>query len=82
MATSALYFGLIAAQAVYGYHFAVELMHLVQRTQSISETEIMLIVLGLINVVMIENLLLMIIVGGYETFVSRLDFEENSDQSK
>jgi uncharacterized protein (TIGR00645 family) len=75
-----LYFGLIVAQAVYVYHFAVELTHLVQRTQSISETEIMLIVLGLIDVVMIANLLLMVIVGGYETFVSRLYLEGNPDQ--
>jgi uncharacterized protein (TIGR00645 family) len=75
-----LYFGLIVAQAVYVYRFAVELMHLVARTQTISETEIMLIVLGLIDVVMIANLLLMVIVGGYETFVSRLYLEGNPDQ--
>ena len=75
-----LYFGLIIAQTVYVYHFAMELMHLVQRAQIISETEIMLVVLGLIDVVMIANLLLMVIVGGYETFVSRLYLEGNPDQ--
>ena len=75
-----LYFGLIVAQGVYVYHFGVELMHLVQKTQSINETEIMLIVLGLIDVVMIANLMLMVIVGGYETFVSRLYLEDNPDQ--
>lgn len=75
-----LYFGLIIAQTVYVYRFAVELMHLVQRAQIISETEIMLVVLGLIDVVMIANLLLMVIVGGYETFVSRLYLEGNPDQ--
>ncbi len=75
-----LYFGLIIAQGVYVYHFAVELTHLVQKTQTISETEIMLIVLGLIDVVMIANLMLMVIVGGYETFVSRLYLEDNPDQ--
>jgi uncharacterized protein (TIGR00645 family) len=75
-----LYLGLIVAQAVYVYHFGVELMHLVARTQVVTETEIMLIVLGLIDVVMIANLLLMVIVGGYETFVSRLYLEHNPDQ--
>lgn len=75
-----LYLGLIVAQAVYVYHFAVELTHLVQRIQTVTETEIMLIVLGLIDVVMIANLLLMVIVGGYETFVSRLYLEDNPDQ--
>ena len=40
----------------------------------------MLVVLGLIDVVMISNLLIMVIVGGYETFVSRLDLEGHPDQ--
>jgi len=75
-----LYLGLIIAQAVYVYHFGVELMHLVQHTTTVTETEIMLVVLGLIDVVMIANLLLMVIVGGYETFVSRLYLEGNPDQ--
>ena len=75
-----LYFGLIVAQTVYVYHFGVELTHLVQNTKTVTETEIMLVVLGLIDVVMIANLLLMVIVGGYETFVSRLYLEGNPDQ--
>jgi uncharacterized protein (TIGR00645 family) len=40
----------------------------------------MLVVLGLIDVVMISNLLTMVIVGGYETFVSRLELEKHPDQ--
>jgi uncharacterized protein (TIGR00645 family) len=40
----------------------------------------MLLVLGLIDVVMISNLLVMVIVGGYETFVSRLNLEGHPDQ--
>jgi uncharacterized protein (TIGR00645 family) len=47
---------------------------------SLSETVITLVVLGLIDVVMISNLLLMVIVGGYETFVSRMDLEGHRDQ--
>ena len=45
-----------------------------------TETVIMLVVLGLIDVVMISNLLIMVIVGGYETFVSRLNLEGHPDQ--
>lgn len=75
-----LYLGLIIAQAVYVFHFLVELWHLVQKTTQITETEIMLTVLGLIDVVMIANLLIMVIVGGYETFVSRLHLEKHPDQ--
>lgn len=46
----------------------------------IGETTIMLVVLGLIDVVMISNLLIMVIIGGYETFVSRMNLEGHPDQ--
>lgn len=97
-----LYLGLIAAQAVYVYHFWVELVHLLEAAfgnqhalqilvasigyksdaplGALNETVIMLVVLGLIDVVMISNLLIMVIVGGYETFVSRLNLENHPDQ--
>jgi uncharacterized protein (TIGR00645 family) len=76
-----LYIGLIAAQGVYVFEFMRELIHLVTKVGELSETEVMLIVLGLIDVVMIANLLLMVTVGGYETFVSRLDgIEGHPDQ--
>ena len=47
---------------------------------ALNETLIMLVVLALIDVVMISNLLIMVIVGGYETFVSRMDLEGHPDQ--
>ena len=75
-----LYLGLIVAQGVYVYEFMQELIHLVAKVGSLTETEVMLIVLGLIDVVMIANLLIMVIIGGYETFVSKLDLEGNPDQ--
>ena len=75
-----LYVGLIVAQGVYVYQFMVELSHLVAGASKIGETQIMLIVLGLIDVVMIANLLIMVIIGGYETFVSRLNLKEHPDQ--
>jgi len=46
----------------------------------LNETLIMLVVLGLIDVVMISNLLIMVIVGGYETFVSRMNLQSHPDQ--
>jgi uncharacterized protein (TIGR00645 family) len=49
-------------------------------TTGLNETIIMLVVLALIDVVMISNLLIMVIVGGYETFVSRMDLEGHPDQ--
>jgi uncharacterized protein (TIGR00645 family) len=75
-----LYLGLIVAQCVYVVLFLKELVHLVSHTMSFSEQEIMLVVLGLIDVVMISNLLIMVIVGGYETFVSRMELQRHPDQ--
>ncbi len=97
-----LYLGLILAQAVYVFHFWVELVHLIEAAfgnaqaleklvasmgyksdvplTSLNETVIMLVVLALIDVVMISNLLIMVIVGGYGTFVSRMDLEGHPDQ--
>jgi uncharacterized protein (TIGR00645 family) len=97
-----LYLGLIVAQAVYVFHFWVELVHLLEAAfgsqaalgelvssigykstapvTSLNETIIMLVVLALIDVVMISNLLIMVIVGGYETFVSRMNLEGHPDQ--
>ena len=50
------------------------------RPKKPDETVLMLVVLGLIDVVMISNLLIMVIVGGYETFVSRMGLENHPDQ--
>ena len=84
-----LYLGLILAQGIYVYQFLLELWHLAHSaaTQTFDKTIapdlstfIMLNVLGLIDVVMIANLLIMVIIGGYETFVSRLDLDNHDDQ--
>src|SRR5579875_278496 len=75
-----LYVGLIVAQCVYVYLFGKELWHLIHEAPGLDEQEIMLIVLGLIDVVMISNLLIMVIVGGYETFVSRLGLDGHPDE--
>jgi uncharacterized protein (TIGR00645 family) len=75
-----LYLGLIVAQGVYVFLFLKELWHLIHAAPTLTEQSIMLIVLGLIDVVMISNLLVMVIVGGYETFVSRLNLSGHPDQ--
>ena len=51
-----------------------------QPIKALNETIIMLVVLALIDVVMISNLLIMVIIGGYETFVSRLRLDGHPDQ--
>jgi uncharacterized protein (TIGR00645 family) len=75
-----LYVGLIIAQVVYVILFLKELWHLSAHALSFTEQQVMLAVLGLIDVVMISNLLVMVIVGGYETFVSRLNLAGHPDE--
>ena len=77
-----LYIGLIVAQGVYVWQFWIELYHLISMmaNKNMTETALMLVVLGLIDVVMISNLLVMVIVGGWETFVSRLELQNHPDQ--
>ncbi|QTX06340.1 TIGR00645 family protein [Agromyces archimandritae] len=79
-----LYLGLIVAQVFYVIVFMVELWHLAEEVLAhplhIDEADIMLAVLGLIDVVMIANLLIMVIIGGYETFVSRIKVDGHPDQ--
>ena len=79
-----LYVGLIIAQVVYVVVFMVDLWHLIETVihdiAHLNESTIMLAVLGLIDVVMIANLLIMVIMGGYEIFVSRLKINNHPDQ--
>ncbi|MEY2880287.1 MAG: hypothetical protein RLZZ15_2667 [Verrucomicrobiota bacterium] len=86
-----LYAGLIVAQIIYVLQFMRELWHLAQtfvghgageKVPSVEEvsTQIMIGVLGLIDVVMVANLVIMVVIGGYETFVSRLDLDGKADK--
>ena len=74
-----LYLGLIGVLILYVYEFSSDLFYLFQKLHSLTETEVMLHVLDLIDVVMIANLLIMVVIGGYETFVSRLNIRGHVD---
>lgn len=74
-----LYFGLVVLLCVYIYKFSLSLIHLVLTAKASSETAIMLEALDLIDVVMLANLLIMVILGGYETFVSKLQVKHHPD---
>jgi uncharacterized protein (TIGR00645 family) len=85
-----LYLGLIVAQCVYVWQFVKELWHLIEYSMLghhvegfevfTAEATTMLLVLGMVDVVMISNLLIMVIIGGYETFVSRMNLDGHPDQ--
>lgn len=75
-----LYLGLVVAQGVYVVRFLSEIWHMINHTFDWSEPQVMLVVLGLIDVVMISNLLIMVIIGGYEIFVSKLNLKGHPDE--
>ncbi|WGE87723.1 TIGR00645 family protein [Actinobacillus equuli subsp. haemolyticus] len=75
-----IYLGLIVVQGIYAYKFMKSLYNLIVNLGVMDENTIMLTVLNLIDVVMIANLLIMVIVGGYETFVSKLHVDDHPDQ--
>ena len=75
-----LYGGLIIAELLYAYKFLLELWEMIWHINQQQETTFMLGVLGLIDVTMVANLLTMVIIGGYATFVSKLDLEGHADR--
>lgn len=75
-----LYAGLILGGMLYAYKFLMELIHLLVSINEISESELMLGVLTLVDITMVANLLIMVIIGGYSTFVSRMDIDGHEDK--
>lgn len=75
-----IYLGLIVVQAIYSYKFLKSLWDLIHNLGTMDENAIMMAVLSLIDVLMIANLLVMVMIGGYETFVSRLNVDNHPDQ--
>jgi len=75
-----IYGGLIVGSGLYTYKFLIELIHLCITVNSISEEILMLGILTLVDIAMVLNLLIMVIIGGYSTFVSRIYLEKHEDR--
>ncbi|MDX2195933.1 MAG: TIGR00645 family protein [Cytophagales bacterium] len=75
-----IYFGLVVGAALYVYKFFNELMHLALTVDEINEITVMLYILGLIDISMVMNLLIIVIIGGYTIFVSKIDFSDEEDK--
>jgi uncharacterized protein (TIGR00645 family) len=75
-----VYFGLIIASILYAFKFAIELSHLVMKINSVGEELVMLCILTLVDIVMVLNLLTMVIIGGYVTFVSKINLYTHEDK--
>lgn len=75
-----VYLGLIVATILYTFKFLVELWHLLIDFSTLTESTIMLSVLGLVDISMVINLLVIVFIGGYSTFVSKIDFDNHEDK--
>ena len=75
-----IYFGLSLAIFALGIKFFLELIHLFTHIVALSEADMILIVLSLVDIAMVGGLLLMVMMSGYENFVSRLDIGENEEK--
>lgn len=74
-----IYLGLIVAQVLYCYKFGVAVWHLFAEVGA-HEMVFLLLVLELIDIAMVANLITMVVIGGYATFVSKLDLEKTADK--
>lgn len=75
-----VYGGLIVSAILYTYKFLMELIHLCATVNSITEEVLMLGVLTLVDITMVLNLLVMVTIGGYATFVSHIDLHQHEDR--
>lgn len=75
-----VYLGLIVGCCLYSFKFMEELATLARTLTKISEVQVMLAILGLIDISMVLNLMVIVIIGGYSIFTSRIDFEGIEDK--
>jgi uncharacterized protein (TIGR00645 family) len=75
-----VYLGLIVGSGLYVYKFMQELATLAMGVNTLTEVDMMLGILGLIDISMVLNLLIIVIIGGYSIFTSRIDFDEQEDR--
>ncbi len=75
-----IYLGLIVGSVLYTYKFLGELVFLARQIDEFTEVQVMLQILGLIDISMVMNLLVIVIIGGYSIFTSRIDFDEQEDR--
>src|SRR5688500_10697530 len=75
-----VYLGLIVGSGLYVYKFMEELSNIALHIQTLTEVQVMLGILGLIDISMVMNLLVIVIIGGYSIFTSKIDFDLQEDR--
>ena len=75
-----LFLGLIVGSIAFAYKFLVELYHLMHNLPQLTEIDLMLGILALIDLVLVINLIFMVVIGGYSTFISKMDIDSHEDR--
>lgn len=75
-----MYVGLVVAQTFYCWKFGVELWHLIAQTGTLDGKHFLMVILELIDFTMVANLIAMVVIGGYATFISKLDIGHHPDR--
>ena len=75
-----MYLGLVGGLLVLLVKFGQEFLHIIMHIHEIAEREAVLSILALVDITLVANLLIMVIIGGYEIFVSRLDLQVHPDR--
>lgn len=75
-----LYVGLIAGQVCFSYTFFRELWHLASHLAAFGERDVVTLLLSLVDMIMVANLVIMVLIGGYATFVSKLNLDHEEDR--
>lgn len=75
-----LFLGLIVASVLYAYKFLVELLHITKNINTATTEDLLLGVLGLVDMTMVANLIGMVVIGGYTLFVSKIGIDGHEDR--
>lgn len=74
-----LYLGLSLALIALGVKFFQEAIHVITHVMTLSESDLVLTVLAMIDIVLVGSLIVMVMFSGYENFVSRIDIGPGGD---
>lgn len=75
-----IYLGLSLALLALGIKFFIEIFHVLPHIMSVSEMDLILLVLSLVDISLVGGLIVMVMFSGYENFVSQLDLDEGDDK--
>ncbi len=75
-----IYLGLSFGLLILGIKFFQEIIHVIPLIFATKETDIVLLILSLIDISLVGGLIVMVMLSGYENFVSTIDLDEGSEK--